>query len=424
MKTLAMLIVLSQAAIAVLGNGIEGAEPADSLPAEFSAGKLAVWPDLARVDLVLDRQPFQHATSLKGVQWADGGRTLITSSNGFFAWDVESQNMLRRFSPQLTMSQMIAMSPDGTKLATISHNNQPRIYDWPTLDVLFAGPKSGDVRAQALVFSPDGKFLAVGFNTRRGNKSIVRVFNCANFEQEYGRQDRRIEALAWAPDSSYLVVAETRGTVIFLSPEGELIRRGIRLEPAESPVGLAVSADGRLLAICTRRSIGVYAVLGRQKLWYDTPEEQSSRSILQPIRPCFSADSSELFNLGWKQNDDSTFLVARDAETGKPLRELQAGNSSNNLLELSPDSKSLVFTGRNNSLEICDSATFKPIVTSDSNWPYTNMSRLRDTPVGMRVSPDGKRLLRFGWQHLAMWNLETGERMWTVKRPDHVRGAA
>ncbi len=234
MKTLAMLFALGQAAIAVLGNEIEGAEPADSGPAKFSTGKLAAWPDLARVDLVLDRQPFQHSASLKGVQWADGGRTLITSSsNGFFAWDVESQQMLRRFSPQLTMSQMIAMSPDGKKLATIGDNNQPRIYDWPSLDVLFAGPKSSDVRPQALVFSPDGKFLAVGFNTLRGNKSIVRVFNCANFEQQYGRYDRRIEALAWAPDSSYLVVAETRGTVIFLSPEGELIRRGIRLEPAE-----------------------------------------------------------------------------------------------------------------------------------------------------------------------------------------------
>ncbi len=382
------------------------------------------WPDLAQVDVVLNRQPFQHFVALRNVRWLDEGRTLITADrSGVLVWDVASQRLIRRIPAGGLNSNYVAVRPDGRELAIFDYEGQGlHLLAWPSLQVVRQFPQSNGTPETA-AYSPDGRFLTVSI-PHHAKESTLRVLDCQSGQMLLRRIGPSTPAIAWDPASRFFAAGETRGTVIFLTPQGELVRPGIRLDPADPLQSLAISADGKLLAVCTTQSVSVYSVFDRRKLWSLTQEEPHPPGARRWYnRVSFSADGSQVIARRHRW-PGGTSLWACDARTGRELRERALTTSFSDIMELSPDGRVIAYEDRNYGLGLCDAATFEPIVAGRSAWDRHSISGDRNFPVAARPSPDGQRLLTVGGTALTQWDLNTGKEQWSVQRPDWVRDAA
>ncbi len=427
------LLVLIVASIFLLGSVVLGT-PAVSESTESktaAAGglfpqEIEAYPDLAHVDMILNRQPFQHFTKLGSAKWLDEGRTLLTADRaGFYVWDVKSRELQRRLPATGTNTNRVEVSPDGTKLALMpGKKRELRILSWPSLEVIQTIPGVGRV-PEASAFSHDGKYLALSFE-KSENHSSLSIYDCEMGKLTVRRNGPSMDGLAWAPDDSFIAVGESRGIIIFLTPDGELIRRGIRLEPSEAPRSLDISADGKLLAVCTNESIGVYQVQGRKKLWYHAPEEiNKRRPKFNHLHLAFNNSGTEVIIRRFRRRGDrGSALLAYDARSGRQLRERKLGRGWSEVLEISADGRRIATGGVNQSVAIYDAATFEPVVAGNSGWKRDQIHGGDNYPVAVRPSPNGKQLLAVGSTNIALWDLQTGKRVWSVDRPDWVRDAA
>ncbi len=377
------------------------------------------YPHLARVERVLNRLPFQSPLELADVAWGEAGRSLVAvDRSGVNVWDTVSGTLRRRLVLDGVNSNRAVTNFDGTRLVVIGKST--RVLALPSLDTVQAFA-DGSGSPDTLALSPDGLRLALSWTN--GSHGLLRVFNCDDGIMSYQRQGPPMEALAWTPDGRYLAVGEGRGTVIFLSSAGKLVRPGIRLTPSEPIRSLAFSPRGDLVAVCTTESIGVYRVLGRQQVWYHAPQTlEPGNPPFRFLRLFFSADGSELL-VGRYQRHDRTWLQAYSTAAGELLREKQVSTGYGNVMELSPDGGMIAYEDRNHSVSLCDAATFDPVVRGSSAWNGDTLSGDRGFPVGLRPSPDGARLLTFCTQSVTLWDVNSGAELWSAHRPDWVRDA-
>jgi WD40 repeat protein len=185
---------------------------------------------------------------------------------------------------------------------------------------------------EALAFSPDGKWLAVGPRPSipAGPAPVeLVVFDVPAFTVKFtakaSRSDRGFVDLAWAPDSKSLSVIDGPVPVDAASGESEVRRWEVPAfteQPVigrpelKRPVALAVSPDGRTLALGEQQGAGNTSLLIRL---FDLGKgaEQSSFSIsksFHPPRLGFTADGKavgvfERINLSWW-----------DVATGRPAQ--------------------------------------------------------------------------------------------------------
>jgi WD40 repeat protein len=384
----------------------------DIFPAEVAA-----YPDLARADLILNRQPFQPFLELENVAWADGGRTLITADRaGANVWDVISGELRQRITLDGVNSNRVAMSPDGTRLIVMGRRT--RVLVWPSLDELLTLAESHGTPSAAVV-SPDSRYLALSLGS--GKEGYVRVYDLTTGKTQFARRGPGMAAVAWTPDSRYLAVGESRGIVVFLSVSGELIRPGIRLAPTEPVVSVAFSPGGDRLAVCTTESIGVYRPYRREKLWYHTPSNlEPGNPPIRFNRLCFNSDGTELLVRRYQRHDRSS-LLAYSVETGDVLREREVTSSFSSVMDLAPDGRLIAYEDRNESISLCDAATFDPVVRGTPAWNRDSFSGDRNFPVGLRPSPGGSQLVTFCTQSVTLWDFSTGAERWSIRRPDWVR---
>jgi WD40 repeat protein len=398
--------------------------PADAPATRLFPAETWSWPDLAQVERVLNRQPFQHFVALGNVRWLDEGRTLITADrSGVLVWDVPSQRLLRRIPANGVNSNYVAVRPDGRELAVFDYEGQGlRLLAWPSLREERDIPRIVGT-PEAAAYSPDGKFLVVSIS-HNVDLSSLRVFDCQSGQTLMRRMGRRVPAIAWDPASRFFAAGEARGTVIFLTPQGQLIRQGIRLDPADALQSLAISADGKRLAVCTTQSVSVYSVFDRRKSWSLPPQEPRPPGAQQWYnRVSFSADGSQVLARGHRRPGGAS-LWAYDARTGRELRERALTTSFSDIMELSPDGRVIAYEDRNYGLGLCHAATFEPIVVGRSAWDRNSFSGDRNFPVAVRPSPDGAHVLTVGGAAVTQWDLSTGEEQWSVRRPDWGRDAA
>jgi WD40 repeat protein len=390
-------------------------------PAEIEA-----YPDLALADLVLNRLPFQQFNGPGSIAWADDGNTLVTScgdgilshGSGLFAWDVASREPRR----WIREPGNVSMSQDGTRLVVRGKN--ARILSWPSLELQQTFELSEYHTTNIKALSPDGRFLALSY-MQSVNHGHLYVYDVKTGKQMFLRKGPVMDTLAWDPESRFLAVGESRGIVIFFSPEGKLIRPGIRLDPVEAPTGLAVSPDGRLLAVCTKESMGVYEVRGRRKVWYENPEHATSKHPRGRNRwISFNANGTELLaNTYDLPGRDESVFRARDPRSGEVFREGTAYKYGN--VSLSPDRQIIAYRQFKGSVALYKTDTFElitPQVTGDGfDHPYRIGPS--STP-SVRPSPDGKTVVVSGLRHVTMWDLRSGQKRWWRNAPEQVRDAA
>jgi WD40 repeat protein len=220
--------------------------------------------------------------------------------------------------------------------------------------------------------------------------------------------------MAWSPDGKFIAVGESRGIIIFLTPDGQLIRRGIRLDPNAVPQSLAFSPDGNRLAVVCKESIAVYLVSGRKRLWYSGPKKVTARPKMLFRNVFFSSDNSELIVTQYRRHHKQ-FLLAYSSATGEKLRERFVSTSIPTIMTASPDRQTIAYVAGNFRIAMCKTSTFEPLIESSSEWNEDLISGDRNFPVDLSASPDGRRLLVVGANAVVLWDINSGKQIWSRK---------
>jgi WD40 repeat protein len=156
-----------------------------------------------------------HDCQVNGAGFVRGGSWIATVgwTDGLRLWDATTGKKQKLFRADCDFN-CLAVSPDGSRAAAagdeVDYLAPILLYDIDKLAPL--EPLAGHPREiGALVFSPDGRFLASGSSDR-----TARVWDLASGQQRaLFRNTGWVQGLAFSPDSSALAVAAGRTVKVF-----------------------------------------------------------------------------------------------------------------------------------------------------------------------------------------------------------------
>ncbi len=194
------------------------------------------------------RSPIRERSGLVGsVLFSPDGRLLYTTiSSGVMVWDLASGESVRTISGNANPS--IALSPDGTRLALGSTNdNVLRIFDTATGAIVreFSDPTKG---ALSVAFSPDGHNVAAG-----SYDSYVRVWSLLTGDLVRGIPLRDLDmafSTAFHPRLPLIASGSYRHVRLWNAASG-VPQSELALGEAEIIYSLQFSPDGKTLAAGT-----------------------------------------------------------------------------------------------------------------------------------------------------------------------------
>jgi WD40 repeat protein len=321
------------------------------------------------------------------------GKTVAlgASDTRMHLWDAVTGREIRSFDlvteervQHATAGRSAAFSPDGKMLAVGDMTNRLHVWNVSTGKELYRSPPFHGWLT-CLAFSPDGKTLAVGawFTIRLldtatwksllplhshseqvadvrfvgDGKAIVSVGgdNAFTWSLPAGRQIQRFPITSLYLDACYNL---SRDGAVLAAKNGDAVRvwntksgKEVQRFPATSPANLALSADGKMLAIGEQDSnIRIVEVEKGNELakWSAHPPDGS-------IRLLFSPDAKTLSSGGY---DRSLRLWTI---SGKELwhRGPEAENWPDIPFRFSPDGKTLISTNRGEAIAFWEVATGK-----------------------------------------------------------------
>jgi WD40 repeat protein len=362
------------------GRRLAAHESLPSWPAE-RRDAATVWD--AETGRVVGAVPFRM-DDVRIVALSPDGTRLATGGGDFLVrtWDVASGRLLEAFRGHTKLPRDISWSRDGRRLATASYDGTARIWDAETGQELLTLGDHGNIVALA-TWSRDGRrLLTFGFD------ELLRVWDATPWHgatirpqapphyvppvpTSYGHMD-------WSPDRTRLVLpirTNTHGLGVGL-PD--------RLQTIDA-------RDGRVLSEVVLPGSG-----GHLRMAAFSPRDPKLLATVQRI--------------GDKDGPGTCGVVLRDADTLRPIpgREL-AGLDGQFLINVafSPDG-TRVASGSNGTIKVWDVATGAVRATLTGH---------RSGILGLAFSPDGRRLAsggggqdeknqRFG--EVKVWDVEAG----------------
>ena len=302
------------------------------------SGKVMVW-DLStlRLDRILDCRKYIANKSVSSLAISPNGRTFITSSRFSSVgviWDTRKGKRLHQLRGHGGYLTSATFSPDGRYIGTCSAVDSKHDLDWSSaehtsdglLSVPWRGRKDDVSRVVILWDSKDGKLLRY----MGGHKSDV-------------------DAIAFSPDSQFLLTGSNDGTAKLWSVKTGRIKETIGNQP-KGVFAVAFSADGHRIAL--GRGDGSIVVWDRRSssvLW-ETPAYSEAVSSI-----ACSRDGRFVLSGYW----DGTSILW-DAKQGTRVRSLSqlSGRLSVSFL---PTNRHAVVATEDGTIDIWDLSSWKQV---------------------------------------------------------------
>ncbi len=340
-----------------------------------------------------------HMAYLPSIVSPDSKTLLTTSEYGIRAWSMATGKLLYQIQDESFNVQHPVFSPDGKWLA-VSGKGAIHLCDPATGKKLRQIPADGVLpRPPRLVaFSGDGRQLAAGLQ-----EGEILVFDTAT-----GRQTASLDAHgAGKLRSFYFFVfgangqsllsmggdADSRDSICHWDLSSQTLRK--RVVPAYGGrATVALSPDGRLLAVPTRGPVNIW----------DT-ETGKMRCTLQGDRSrvwyglAFSPDSKTLAT-AWAEDDERDAVASFwDTATGKPSRRFRVARAAMQNLEFSPDGRLLIIPG-GCLVRVWDIAKGQEVLEQDAHaYGVTSLAFTRD----------GQSIISGGGETIHVWDAKTGQ---------------
>jgi WD40 repeat protein/beta-lactamase regulating signal transducer with metallopeptidase domain len=352
-------------------------------------------------------------------------------------WDIATgQETLRIKAPGGVRVSAVAVSQDG-KLLAFGGGGAVHLCDLATGGKEVRQLKVADGGVPTLVFSPDGKTLAV-----RGRNQKLRVWETETGRELYqvseavpaprptgglvfiagGFTNPEARALAISPDSKQVAAASGSTVRIWDTATGrELPLLGGH---RRTPTAITVARDGKTLL-----TWGADRVIRR----WDAATGRELGTFPAPLRSTLAAFTAD-GGIAALANEDGTIRL-HDPATGRELHRLKAHPGGAAALAFAPDGKVLASRGSDNTLRFFDVARGAELrrvaLRQGPNQPQTGVivlggpGRPRSTGPGITFTPDGRRVVTAGIGNmLAFFDVTTGKELHKIESPQRVAGVA
>jgi WD40 repeat protein len=316
------------------------------------------------------------------------GKTLVSGGRdkSIRLWNLQAKNEPPRIIPRhLGDSDALALSKDGTRIATAGINNTIRIFEAASgKELLVDGPQAG---LAGLTLSRDGKFIAAV--TAPG---IVYLWNAASGKllRDWSTGHVGEITLGFTPDGQSLVTAAE--TIRFWDPQTG--KQRFELPPPaalRSPhvLSLAFSPDGKMLAV----GVGERGLTEREGhvVFYSIENRKAGDTFKYPGHPyavAFSQDSKLLAVSGGSK------IVLWDRDAHKELRRFDCKEAPPKTLL--PDVAALAFSPDKTTLAVACFDGIIRVLNYEGNKPGKEVSVCEghvSVPYAIAYSHDGRTLL-------------------------------
>lgn len=301
----------------------------------------------------------------------------------------------------------MAISPDRRQIATASFDGTAKIWDTGSgklLHTLDNGGGSGGA-ATNIAYSPDGKTVATGASSTRGDSGTARLWDA-----QTGALKRAIAMkvgigrVLFSPDGASLCVVLDEGGVAIFHPEtGEPLGAfGGDDEGAEDAV---FSADGKRLATLQATNVRVYDVERRAlSSTFKNTAGQVMAVAFSPDGAILGVTSGALVRL----LDPATGAEIRALETPDPGTYDNGKIGAVTSLAFSPDGKLVAAGGMDDLVRVWDAAT---------GQIKHQLRRHKGEVTSVAFSPDSSRLASSAMDGTAaLWDMVSGALV------EHLRG--
>jgi RNA polymerase sigma factor (sigma-70 family) len=319
------------------------------------------------------------------------GATVAAAGGGgrpLGLWDVATGKELRQYGHGNQQPTAVAMSPDGSLITEA--DSVVRVWKTKTGE-LAAELKGHTNGVQAAMFSPDGSMLATG-----SHDATIRIWDVKTWK-ELRRLDGHndsVLALAWSDDGSLLASAGVDKIIRLWDPITWTVQR--ELKGHENYIcALAFAKGGKVLASSTEAEEVIRLwdpVTGKlQRLLGERKALRSVNTI------AFSPDGKALAS----GNGDATIRIW-DPTTGEELRHWKPHARSVAALAFAPDGATIATAGNwDSAIRFWDPATGQEKHLS----PFGHRGIVHQ----IWLSPDGRTLTTLGIDHrLIDWDIPTG----------------
>jgi WD40 repeat protein len=284
----------------------------------------------------------------------------------------------------------LALSPDGTELASSSLDGRVRLFDARTGKVRAELPVAAEVFSVA--FSPDGKQIATG-----STYNLVKLWDARTAEPLATYQDNRewVTSVAFSPDGRLLASCdEAKGIVIRDLARGAVVAT----PPFKGLRRLVWRPDGRSLAVFGADFFGVFDLAA-----WETPDggPRGNPSFISRISvPPFSTS-----DVSWSRTKDAFVFGEYDvsvSDLGRDAPHQIAPRLALSSLAFSPDGNRLAIGTRDGAVEIRDASLEKTIA---------RLVVAKTAVTSLLWSADGERLyVGDAAGAVSSWLLGKGER--------------
>jgi WD40 repeat protein/serine/threonine protein kinase len=368
--------------------------PGASLAAVRSSATLSSDPERQRdrLSFLLATIPSRvlegHAGTLYAAAVTPDGERLVTGSHDKTArvWDLETGRLIHVLEGHEAPIFAAAITPDGERLVTGSQDDTARVWDLGTGRLIHV-LEGHDADILAAAITPDGERLVTG-----SGDHTARVWDL-----EAGREiqviqahDATIEAAAVTPDGQRLITGSRDGTARVWDLE-----TGTALHSLEGHAGrieaVAISSDGRKLVTGSGdRTARVWDLETGTAL--HSLEGHEADIFAVAITP----DGGRLVT----GSGDHTARMW-DLETGAEIHVLEGHEAPIYSAVISPSGGKLVTGSMDNTARVWD-------LDAD---PVIHVLEGHDDSVEVAaVTPDGRRLVTGSMDHTArVWDLEAGQ---------------